>query len=86
MTGARPARRKRVRVDPQRPVVQDALDVLAFLGDRRLDLVEGRYALATAYLMVCGSVEHAQRLLAVVEQVHAERGVDLHAAVRPRTA
>jgi hypothetical protein len=50
-----------------------------------VDLAHGRFVLGTALLMTCPSIEFAQRLLAVVEEVHVERGIDLHHAVRRAT-
>jgi hypothetical protein len=55
------------------------------LSARHLALAEGQYTLATALLLACPSMEFARRTLEVVEEVHAERGIDLHHAVRRTT-
>ncbi len=69
----------------EEPVARAALDLLAFLSARHLALAEGQYTLATALLLACPSMEFARRTLEVVEEVHAERGIDLHHAVRRTT-
>jgi hypothetical protein len=67
--------------DPRRPA-EDALVLLRALGDGHVDLEHGRFVLAVAFMMTCPSLEDAQRLLAVVEEVHVGRCIDLHAALR----
>ena len=78
------------RRNPQRPLHDDAhpaVDALALLrglGAADVPLDHVRFTLAVAFLMTVPSLEHAQRLLAVVDDAHLRRGIDLHAAVRPR--
>jgi hypothetical protein len=85
----RPCRRRTRRPPPaprdhRRPAA-DALILLQTLGEHYADLAHARFVLAVAFLATCASLEHAQRLLSVVEDVHAARGIDLHHAVRGRT-
>jgi hypothetical protein len=69
--------------DEARPA-EDALALLQALCANQVSLDHGRCVLAIAYLMTVPSLEHALRLLEVVEEVHAGRGLDLHCAVRGR--
>ena len=85
------ARRSRRRPPPPPPrgrrrPAEDALVVLRALAEGQVGLEHARFTLAVALLMTCASVEHAQRILVVVEEVHVARGVDLHLAVRARPA
>jgi len=45
-------------------------------------LARARFVLGTALLMMCPSIDFAQRLLTIVEECHVGRGIDLHHAVR----
>jgi len=47
-----------------------------------MDLEHARFVFAVAFLMTCPDFDVAQRLLAVVEECHVGRGIDLHHAVR----
>jgi|HubBroStandDraft_2_1064218.scaffolds.fasta_scaffold940711_2 hypothetical protein len=72
-------------VDVEARPAEAALTVLGVLGDLHVDLIDARYILGVAYLMVCLSTAYAQRLLAAVDECHATRGFDLHHRVRTRT-
>jgi hypothetical protein len=63
----------------------DALVLLRALAEGHVDLAHGQFVLSVALLMTMPSLEDAQRLLGVVEYVHAKQGIDLHHAVRART-
>ncbi len=69
--------------DRRRPA-EDALVFIRALGERHVELEHGRFVLAVAFMMTCPSLEHAQRLLAIVEECHIARGIDLHHAIRAR--
>ncbi len=83
----RPSRRRRrqrqraIPRDSRRPA-EDALVLLGVLGDGHVDLEHARFTLGAAILMTMPSLADAQRLLAVVEEVHATHGIDLHSALR----
>jgi len=64
---------------------EEALAILKLLGEQRVEVSHGRHILAAAYLMACPSTAYALRLLAAVDQCHAEQGVDLHHGARART-